>query len=49
MLYIYVDKKPGAFAIFIPEAPEKIEFAKACKAAEDELRGAIAAFKKSFA
>ena len=31
------------------DKPEKIEFAKACKAAEDELRGAIAAFKKSFA
>src|ERR1700756_3616267 len=31
------------------DKPEKIEFAKACKAAEDELRGAITAFKKSFA
>ena len=31
------------------DKPEKIEFAKGCKAAEDELRGAIAAFKKSFA
>jgi F-type H+/Na+-transporting ATPase subunit alpha len=31
------------------DKPEKIEFAKACKAAEDELRAAITAFKKSFA
>ena len=31
------------------DKPEKIEFAKGCKAAEDELRAAIAAFKKSFA
>src|SRR6202000_1402830 len=31
------------------DKPEELEVAKACKAAEDELRGAIAAFKKSFA
>ena len=31
------------------DAPEKVEFAKSCAAAEAELRDAIAAFKKSFA
>ena len=31
------------------DAPEKVEFAKSCQAAEAELREAIAAFKKSFA
>jgi F-type H+/Na+-transporting ATPase subunit alpha len=31
------------------DAPEKVEFAKTCQAAEAELREAIAAFKKSFA
>ena len=31
------------------DKPEKIEYAKACKDAEAELRAAIAAFKKSFA
>ena len=40
---------PKATSTADMQKPEKIEFAKACKAAEDELRAAIAAFKKSFA